>query len=209
MMKLYGAPPTRALRVLWAINELGLDCDIVPIDLMAGDSRKPEFLRLNPAAKVPVLVDGDVVLNESAAIVMYLAEKHPEKGLMPSDLRQRAEAYRWILFTMTELEQPLWRIARNSFIYAEDKRQPSDVAIAREEFVTMAKVLDRHMEGRQFIVGDRFSAADCVTAYVIDWASVNELLGDLPQLRAYVERMYARPAAPPRIAQVLAEMPEH
>ena len=164
MLKLYGAPPTRALRVLWAVNELGLVCEVVPIDLMAGESRKPDFVRLNPAAKVPVLVDGDVVLNESAAIVMYLAEKHPEKGLMPSDTRQRAEAYRWILFTVTELEQPLWRIARNSFIYPEDKRQPSDVAIAREEFAAMAKVLERHMEGRQFIVGDRFSAADCVTA---------------------------------------------
>lgn len=209
MLKLYGAPPTRALRVLWAVNELGLECEIVPIDLMSGESRKSEFLRLNPAAKVPVLVDGDLVLNESAAIVMYLAEKHPAKGLMPSEVRQRAEAYRWILFTVTELEQPLWRIAHNSFIYPEDKRQPSDVAIAREEFSTMAKVLERHMEGRQFIVGDCFSVADCVTAYIIDWASTNELLGDLPQLRAYVERMYARPTAPPRIAQVLAGMEGH
>lgn len=209
MMKLYGAPPTRALRVQWALNELGLDCEIVPIDLMAGESRTPEFLRLNPAAKVPVLVDGDLVLSESAAIVLYLAEKHRDKGLLPADIKQRAEAYRWIMFTMTELEQPLWRIARNSFIYPEDKRQPTDVAMARDEFVAMAKVLDRHLEGRSFIVGDCFSVADCVTAYVLDWASVNQLLDDLPQLRAYLDRMYARPAAPRRIAQVLADMPGH
>jgi glutathione S-transferase len=200
MMKLYGFGPTRSLRAQWALGETGADFEFVPIDLRAGEHRSPEFLRINPAGKLPVLVDGDLVLNESAAIVLYLAEKYPEKGLMPRDQKQRADAYRWILFAVTELEQPLWRIARNSFVYPEERRQASDIALAREEFAGMAKVLDDHMAGRSFIVGDRVSAADCVTAYVMDWADEVGLLVGLPNLHAYLSRMYQRPTAPPRIA---------
>src|SRR5690606_21356404 len=81
MLKLYGSPPTRALRVIWLLNELGLEYERCPVDFMRGEARQAAFLALNPAAKVPVLVDGDIVLTESAAIQLYLAEKHPEAGL--------------------------------------------------------------------------------------------------------------------------------
>lgn len=205
-MKLYGFGPTRSLRALCALKELDADFEFVPVDLLAGENRTPEFLKLNPAGKVPVLVDGNFVLTESAAIVLYLAEKYPEKGLLPADLEERAQVYRWLMFAMTELEQPLWRIARNSNLYPEDKRQPSDIAIARDEFAAMASVLDRHMEGRQFIVGDRISAADCVTAYLMDWANEQRLLAGRRQLQDYLERMYARPTAPQRIADAFASI---
>ena len=206
MMKLYGVPPTRALRVLWAIRELGLECELVPVNLLAGEGQKPEFKRLNPAGKLPVLVDGDFVLTESAAIVLYLAEKYPEKGLLPTDLKERAQAYRWIMFAMTELEQPLWRMAKHNNIYPPEKRIPADIELAREDFVAMAKVLEKHMEGRQFVVGNRFGAADCVTVYLMDWANLHNLLDDLPNLRAYMDRLYARPAAPVRIADAFAAL---
>ncbi len=205
-MKLYGFGPTRSLRALWALNELDADFEFISVNVMAGDLQKPEFLRLNPAGKLPVLADGDLVLTESAAIVLYLAEKYPGKNLLPSGLRERAEAFRWIMFAMTELEQPLWRIAKHTFLYDEDKRLPQDIALAREEFAAMAKVLDRHMEGRQFIVGDRFTAVDCVTAYLMDWANEEGLLEGRPNLQAYLGRMYARAKAPPRIANAMADV---
>jgi glutathione S-transferase len=205
-MKLYGFGPTRSLRALWCLGELDTDFEFVSVDLRGGEHRRPDFLRLNPAGKVPVLVDGDLVLTESAAIVMYLAEKYPDKGLVPADLKLRAQAYRWIMFAVTELEQPLWRISRHTFIYPENKRIPDDIVIAREDFVEMAAVLDRHMEGRQFIVGDRMSIADCVTAYVIDWANELHLIDDCRQLRAYLERMYSRPKAPQRIFEAVASV---
>ncbi|OOG63628.1 glutathione S-transferase [Sinorhizobium sp. A49] len=205
-MKLYGLGPTRSLRALWALQELDADFEFVPVNLLGGENRHPDFLRLNPAGKVPVLVDGDMVLTESAAIVFYLAEKYPDKGLMPSDLTERAEAYRWSLFAVTELEQPLWRISKHSFLYPEDKRLPEDIALAREDFAAMAEVLERHMDGRTFIVGDRISVADCVTVYVIDWGNEVGLIDGLPNLKAYLERMYARPKAPPRIADALASL---
>jgi glutathione S-transferase len=204
MMKLYGFGATRSLRAQWILNELGVDYQFAPVNLLAGEQLTLEFLRLNPAAKLPVLVDGEIVLPESAAIVFYLAEKYPEKGLMPSDLAARAEVYRWVMFAMTELEQPLWRIARNTSLYPEEQRQATDIAIAREEFKAMAAILDRHMQGRRFIVGDTISVADCVMAYVIDWGDYRKLLGDFPRLQAYLARMYARPTAPQRIAAALA-----
>ena len=205
-MKLYGFGPSRSLRVLWGLIELGLDFEFIPVNLATGEHRHPDFLHLNPAGKLPVLVDGDVVLTESAAIVLYLAEKYPSKGLLPADLKVRAQVYRWVMFAVTELEQPLQRIARHTRVYPEDKRLPGDVALARQEFVAMAAVLDRHMEGRQFIVGDSITVADCVTAYLIDWANEQHLLEGCAQLRAYLKRMYARATAPPRMAAAMASL---
>ncbi|MGF7160158.1 glutathione S-transferase [Rhodoligotrophos appendicifer] len=204
MMKLYGLGPTRSLRARWALQELDAEFEFVTVNLRAGEHRTPEFLRLNPAGKVPVLVDGDLVLTESAAIVMYLAEKFGDKGLMPTDMKERGQAYRWIMFAVTELEQPLWRMAKHTFLYPEDKRLPQDIALAKEEYAEMTAVLERHMEGREFIVGDRISIADCVTAYVLDWGDEVDVLHDRPNLQAYLQRMYARPKAPQRIAEAFA-----
>lgn len=159
MMKLYGLGPTRSLRARWALQELDAEFEFVPVNIVAGEAHHPDFLRLNPAGKLPVLVDGDFVLTESAAIVMYLAEKYGGEGLMPADLKERAQAYRWSLFAVTELEQPLWRMAKHTFLYPEEKRLPEDIALAKEEFLAMAAVLEQHMKGREFIVGDRISIA--------------------------------------------------
>lgn len=206
MMKLYGFGPTRSLRALWGLKELGAEFEFIPVNLQAGEHKRPEFLALNPAGKVPVLIDGDLVIPESAAIVLYLAEKYPEKGLMPAGLAQRAQVYRWVMFAMTELEQPLWRMAKHTFLYPEDKRLPQDIELAREDFKAMAAVLERHMEGRQFIVGDRMTAADCVTAYLMDWANERQLLDGFPNLKAYLQRTYARATAPQRIAEAFASI---
>ena len=176
----------------------------VPVNLLAGEHRRPEFLRLNPAGKVPVLVDGDLVIPESAAIVFYLADKYRDKGLMPAGLAERAQAYRWVMFAVTELEQPLWRITRHTALYLLDKRSQADIALAKEEFIAMATVLDRHLEGRRFIVGDGITVADCVMAHLIDWANELKLIEGFPQLRTYLDRMYTRPTAPQRIADAVA-----
>ncbi|AJX13993.1 MULTISPECIES: glutathione S-transferase family protein [Burkholderia] len=199
-MKLYGFAGTRSQRALWGLKELDADFEFISVNLLEGEHKRPEFLRLNPAGKVPVLVDGDLVIPESAAIVLYLADKYPQKALLPVDLAARAQAYRWVMFAVTELEQPLWRITRHTMLYPPDKRLPADIALAREDFVNMAAILDRHLDGRAFIVGDALTVADCVTAYLIDWANELKLIDAFPQLQAYLERLYARPNAPQRIA---------
>ena len=204
MIKLYGTPPTRLLRVTWLLNELGLEYESHPVDLMKGEHKQPAFLALNPAAKVPVLVDGSLVLTESSAIQLYLAEKYPEAGFIPAALEERAQMYRWIFFLVTEIEQPLWRIARQTFIYPEDKRAPQDVEMAREECLDMLDVLERHMAEREFIVADRLTVADFNAAYTLDWANEEKMLESAPGLSAYLAAMYSRATAPPTIAEVYA-----
>jgi glutathione S-transferase len=203
-MKLYEFGPTRSIRVRWTLQELGVDFEPIRVNLVAGEHRHPEFLKINPAGKIPVLVDGDLVLTESVAIVLYLADKYSNKGLIPTDLKERAQVNRWLLFAATELEQPLWRISRHTALYREDQRLPGDVILASQEFKAMASVLEEHMQRRQFVVGDSVTVADFVAAYTLDWGNENQLLDDCPQLLAYMKRMYARPNAPPRIAEAFA-----
>jgi glutathione S-transferase len=203
-MKLYEFGPTRSIRVRWTLQELGADFEPIRVNLAAGEQRRPEFLKINPAGKIPVLVDGDRVLTESVAIVLYLAEKYPRKGLLPDGLNERAQVNRWLMFAATELEQPLWRIARHTALYPEEQRLPGDVILASSEFKDMASVLEEHMEGRQFVAGDSVSVADFVMAYTLDWGNEYKLLDDCPQLLAYMKRMYGRPHAPPRIAEAFA-----
>ncbi|AUX41736.1 glutathione S-transferase [Sorangium cellulosum] len=205
-MKLYEFPPTRSIRARWTLQELGVDFEAIEVNLLAGDHNRPEFRKINPAGKVPALVDGDFVVTESVAIALYLAEKYPQKRLLPTDLRQRAEVDRWLLFTVTELEQPLWRIIRHTSLYPEALRLPADVDLAGREFKDMAAVLEGHMQGRQFVVGDGVTVADFVLAYTLDWGNEAKLLGDCPGLISYMERMYARPNAAPRIAQARASL---
>ncbi len=205
-MQLYEFPPTRSIRVRWMLQELGADFESISVNLAAGEHRHPDFLKINPAGKLPVLVDDDLVLTESVAILLYLAEKYPDKGFLPTDIKQRSQVYRWLLFTATELEQPLWRIARHTRLYPEHLRLPAEVPLARQDFADMIAVLEAHIQDRQFIVGNTVTIADFVCAYTLDWANLVGLLNGCPQLVQYMERMYARPNAPLRITAAFASL---
>ena len=205
-MRLYEFGPTRSIRVRWMLQELGVDFESVTVNLRTGEHRRPEFLKINPAGKVPVLVDDDLVLTESVAIVLYLAEKYPHKGLVPTDIKQRAQVNQWLLFTVTELEQPLWRISRHTALYPEHLRLPAEVSLARQDFTDMVAVMEDQMQGCEFIVSNTVTIADFVCAYTLDWANEVRLLDGCPQLLQYLERMYARPNAPLRIAAALASI---
>ena len=153
-----------------------------------------------------MLVDGEMVLTESIAIVLYLAEKYRDKALIPADPQQRAQLMRWLLFTTTELEQPLWRMARHTALYPEDRRLPGELALAREDFVAMASIMEEHMHDRQYVVGNAATIGDFVLAYTLDWATMAKVLDGFPRLEAYVDDMYARPRAPMRIKEAFASV---
>jgi glutathione S-transferase len=210
MIKLYGTPPTRALRAIWLLSELDLPHEIIPVDLGAGEQLTPEFLALNPAAKLPVLVDGDMVLCESAAIQLYLADKYgdhfPGGGLIPDTADDRARMYHWLFFLMTEIEAPLWRIALHSFVYEAEEQSATEVALAKRDAARMIPVLEQHMQGRDYLVGDRMTVTDFNAAFTLDWAREEALLDDAPALRAFLDKMYARPRAPVTIAAAWAEL---
>jgi len=94
-MKLYGRTNTRSLRAAWALEEAGAAYEYVTVDLFKGEGRSPAFLAINPAGKIPVLLDGELVLTESLAIVTYIGEKFPASGLVPATLAERAGCLRW------------------------------------------------------------------------------------------------------------------
>ncbi len=202
-LKLYEFPPTRSLRVRWVLQEMQLDFESIFVNLPAREHHAAEFLKINPAAKIPVLVDGDLVLIESVAIVLYLADKYPEKGFTPASVAERGLMTQWLLFAATELEQPLWRIARHTRLYPPARRIAAEIPNARQDFQEMAKVLDAHLQNRQFVVGEQASVADFVVAYTLDWANELALLEDFPRLSEYLETMYARPRAAPRLTHAM------
>jgi glutathione S-transferase len=126
--------------------------------------------------------------------------------MFPTELRQRGEAYRWLLFAATDLEQPLWRIARNTQVYPEPQRVAADIANATREAREAAAIVDAHLQGRSFMVGERVSVVDFVMAYTLDWAGLAGCLDTCANAQVYLQRMYSRPLAAQRITEAFKQI---
>src|SRR5687768_8216109 len=129
-MKLYGYRNGRTLRAAWALAETQASFEYVEVDLFKKEGRSPAFLRINPAGKVPVLVDGDQIIPESAAICLHVAEKFQGSGLLPAAATPgRTQCYRWLSFLLTEMDAPLWSIAKHRFVLPPAQRIPAVIEI--------------------------------------------------------------------------------
>ena len=195
MLQVYGCPNTRSTRVVWALEEAGAEYDYHKIDLLAGAGRRPDYLALNPGGKVPTLVDGELVLTESGAICTYIGDCFPGSGLTPpAGSSERARYNQWCFFVMSELEQPLWTIAKHRFALPEKRRVPAVIETAVWEFAVAAKVLAIGLGEREYLVGERFTAADLLAAHTLAWARANKLPPADSRVEAYADRLLARPA---------------
>ena len=195
MLTIYGCANTRSSRAVLALEEVGAEYEYVPVNLMAGAGRQPDYLALNPGGKVPTLVDGEFILTESAAICTYIGDLFPSARLTPPvGTQDRAHYDQWCYFALSELEQPLWTIAKHTFALPERLRVPAVIETARWEFGIAAKVLAAGLGQREFIVGDRFTAADILLAHTLAWAQVVKLPLGHENLTAYAARLLARPA---------------
>lgn len=195
-MKLYGYRNGRTLRVLWTLEEIGLKYDYVEVDVMRGEGRQPWFLEINPGGKVPVLDDGGTIIAESAAICLHLAEKYPKACLLPMhDTHERAACYQWISFILTELDAPLWTIAKHRFGLPRERRVPAVIETAAWEFRSAVKLLAVALEGRSFLVGSSFTLTDILAAHILLWAKSARLAFDGETLEPYLERLLGREAA--------------
>lgn len=193
-MKLYGCANSRSLRALWALEQAGASYDYEPIDLFRGEGRSPAFLAVNPGGKVPVLVDGAMTLTESFAIITYLGEKFPESRLVPATLPARAEYWRWCSFVVTELEQPLWTIARHRFILPKPQRLPQIEPLQVADFAAAATLLADALEAQEYVLKDGFSGADILAGHTLAWACSARVLLGSDVLEAYLDRLNAHPA---------------
>jgi glutathione S-transferase len=188
LYKLHRSPGTRMTRVTWMLEELG-----VPYELVMARVGTDDLKDLNPSGKGPVLVDGDFVLTDSAAICLYLADKHGEKGFGPRDARERAQMESWMLWALSEFEQPMWNKFKHRVALPRDLRADISGWLAWE-FERECATLERRLDGRDYAMGDRFTCVDIVVGHCGTWARGTrfEITSDV--VNAYFDRVLARPA---------------
>ncbi|WP_137936985.1 glutathione S-transferase family protein [Chitinivorax sp. B] len=194
-MKIYGHVNSRSTRALWAAEEVGASYEYESIDLMGGAARREPYISINPGGKVPALVEGELVLTESAAICNYLANRFPEASLLPKEgSKERALVDRWSYFAMTEMDAPLWTLTKHKMIYPEGKRVPAIIDVAIGEFARSVQLLEKGLGAQEFIVGSRFSVADLLLGHCLSWAKAFQVPIDSDIVMAYAKRLWARPA---------------
>jgi glutathione S-transferase len=189
-MKLYEFRRSRSMKCRWMVKEIGIDCEIEEVNLMEGKHYEPEFLAVNPAGKVPALVDGELKLHEAGAILFYLADKFPEKKLIPAlNTTDRAMLTKWMFFMANDMECFLWNIEKNTWAYPEDKRSPDAIETSKFDFKKALKVLDAEIQGKDFLVANTFTIADISLTYLLGWGRLHNLLEETTNLESYYNRM--------------------
>lgn len=195
MIKLYGFPRSRSSRVVWMLEELGVDYEFNKIELLEGAGQSEEYLKIHADGKVPAINDDGFVLTESAAIVTYLGDKFPDSKLVPeAGTQARAKYDEWCFFVLTELEQPLWTVGKHTFVFPEEKRVPEILDVAHWEFLKACKVLEKNLSGNEFAMDNAFSAVDILVAHTLRWANAFGVPSGSKALDAYRDRISARPS---------------
>lgn len=185
---LYHHPYSRAANVIWMLEEVGVPYDLRFVDLMKGAQKAPEVVALNPMGKVPILTDGDVLVTESTAIAIYLADRYSPGKLAPAlDDPARGPYLRWSMFAPSVIEPGM--AAKSS----GGQFKPSQVGWGTYE--SMISAMESAITARSYILGDRFSMADCVFGGTVRFMLRFKLLEATPTFTAYAERLSARPAA--------------
>jgi glutathione S-transferase len=195
-MKLYYFDVLNPRKVCALARHLALPVEFVHVNLGKGDHKTPAFLAMNPNAKVPVLVDGDLVLWESNAILCYLARK-AGSDLWPADERQ-FEVLRWLMWDATEFAPKAGTLYFEHVIksrFGMGGPDPAEVQKATEGFLRFAAVLEAHLQGRRYLLGEALSVADFAVAITLPYAQQANLpLQDFPEIRRWHAQMNALPA---------------
>jgi len=190
----YQFKKSRAARVMWVIAELGLEVETVEsADLFHSETLK----KLHPQGKLPAITDDGRALFESVAIVNWLSDAYGSDSFMPSSgTWERAIVDQWNCFVMTEVEAHLWTIARNTFIYPEERRSQEAKAAAKHELKSSLAVLEKELTGKEFMNDSAFSALDINVAYVLNWARLAKVLDGYDELNRYLDTHSQRPGCP-------------
>ena len=204
MITLYGVPGSRAFRTIWMLEELGVPYDNVPTHFATGDTKKPEYLSLNPNGHIPTIVDDGVPFWESMAINLYLAKKF-DKGLAPKSLIDEGHAIQWSFWAMTEVENPLIEVLMHRMFLPAEQRDPRAADAGIEKLQVPFGVLDRHLADRRYVLGSQYSVADVNLASVLSWASLVGIeLGRFPNLGRWLAECSERPAAKTAVSKAMA-----
>ena len=194
-MNLYYAPNTRAVRIVWLLEELGLSYDLERFALGDRAMRAPAYLKINPMGRVPTLQDDDVTISESGAIVQYILARYGEGRLVPETSSADFPAYlQWLHYAEGMIMPPVNTIVVETVLLPPERRNDVNVERATKLLTRMLAAVDARLAGRDYLAGD-FSGADIMTGHASTVAArLKADLSDKPNLAAYIERLNARPA---------------
>lgn len=185
MYKVIGKVATRTFRVLWTLEELGQ-----PYELIEAGPHSPEVLAVSPSGKVPVLVNGEDAITDSAAIITYLADKHGALTF-PAGTIQRAQQDALTHAILDEMDAVLWTGARHVFALPEDKRVPEVRSSLKWEYERNLNRLADRLQG-PFLMGETMTIADILCVHCMNWAISAKFPTDNDKMRAYGDRMRER-----------------
>lgn len=188
MYKLIGTPVARPFRVLWALEELGLDYEVVP-----APPRSDEALQYNPSGKVPVLVEDDDIVIDSVAIVQYLADKHGNLTY-PAGTIERAKQDSFTQFACDDIDGILWTMAKHSFVLPEEIRAQGVRQACEYDFARSMSALDARLGNNEYVMGDRFTIPDLIIGHCAGWADNAKFEIPKGNVSDYIKRLRDRPA---------------
>lgn len=185
---LFHAPNTRSTGALILLEELGADHELHVLNMKAGEQRGAAYLAVNPMGKVPAVLHDDALVTEQVAVFLYLADLYPEAGLAPTlGDPLRGPYLRWMAFYGSCFEPALVDRAL--------KREPAPASTSPYgDFDTMLKTLTDQLARGPWLLGDRFTAADVLWGTALTWTTQFGLVPETPVIRAYMDRVNARPA---------------
>ncbi len=197
-LKIYGTAASRAARPLWVAQELGLVFEHIALPYSGGATRTPEFLKVNPNGRIPVVDDDGVLVWESMACTMYLAERflgRQGESLAARSNTERAEILRWTFWVVTECEKDALLFLMHAMVMPTERRKPQLAEEALRHLASPLRILNQHLQDRPYLAGERFTVADICVASVLAWVkSADDLMAQCPQLRDWLQRCQGRPA---------------
>jgi len=188
-IQFYTNPMSRGQIARWALHEAGAEYD--EHILGYGREMKGEYRRINPMGKVPAIVHDGNIVTEAAAICLYLAEAFPEAGLQPQGLAEKAAYLRWSFFGAGPVEQA---IIAHSFKWDEGLGPQEQGRVGFGNYDLVVDVLAAMLKDRDYVCGDRFTAADIYVGAQVDWGLVFKTLPEREEFVAYAERLRGREA---------------
>lgn len=199
MIEIYGKGTTRSMRALWAAREAQIEFEYKEVDLQKGEHFSEDFKKLNPFGKVPALRDGDFLLWESAAILTYIGDLVPEKGLVPradQAPKERAHYNKWMHFANTEIDALLFTIEKHIWRYPEEERSPEVIKKTLEELQAPLSLVTDHLKENDYLMGDQFTMVDILMAHCLNWARYREAFTDNDVLNSYTKKLSKRECYP-------------
>jgi glutathione S-transferase len=198
MLKLYGQYRSRAFRVTWLCKESNIPYEHVnvTINVEGATAKEPWYAALNPNKRVPTIDDDGVILWESAAINLYLAEKY-RSPLWPTDWTEKARMLQWAFYISNDIEQPMIVMQRHRHLLPPEQRNEKLAADAEQQILPKMQVMEDYLAKNRFFSGNRWGMADFIVASVTYsmWINKVPLLEKFPKFKAWLTASVERPAA--------------